>query len=439
MQTIPLPQNIKDEFQTFEALLNGSKEPPLHAIRTQAWGQLQELGIPGPKSEDYRNTPIGKKLSNTVSTNTKTESYWNEKTIKNSKGPNIKGYKIILINGRFDPDLSDAIPGDIGVEITPLNTALGSNQEWVEDFNKRFKGHGNEPFVLLNNAFLKNGYCLKIKEGAQIKDPFLIYHFTDEGGGSAVENCKNFIHAGASSKCAVFTFHYHHGAGNTLINYGEDIIVEANAHLDFLKIQDQTEELFSVDNTRVLQEKDSRFTIFTLSSHGSMIRNNLHIGLNDSGIESNMYGLYLLDGQAHVDHHTIVDHRMPHSVSNELYKGVIDDAAHGVFNGKIFVRKDAQKTNAFQSNKNILLSDDAVINTKPQLEIWADDVKCSHGCTTGQLDEEAQFYLQTRGLSKKSARAMLLFAFAVDVLEHISNTEVKSYLTEIIQKRLNPS
>ena len=168
-----------------------------------------------------------------------------------------------------------------------------------------------------------------------------------------------------------------------------------------------------------------------------MIRNNLQLILDGEGIESHMDGLYILQGDTLADNHTVVDHRKPHANSNELYKGIMDDNAKGVFNGKIYVRPDAQKTNAFQSNRNILLSDKATVNTKPQLEIWADDVKCSHGCTTGQLDEEAMFYLQARGIDKVTARAMMLYAFAGEVLDKIDSEPLKNYFDALISERLH--
>jgi Fe-S cluster assembly protein SufD len=167
-----------------------------------------------------------------------------------------------------------------------------------------------------------------------------------------------------------------------------------------------------------------------------MVRNNLSLNLLDSGCEGNMYGLYLLNGKTHVDNHTNVDHTKPHAQSNELYKGVLADSSRGVFNGKIFVRQDAQKTNAFQQNNNILLSEDAIVNTKPQLEIWADDVKCSHGCTTGQLDEEALFYLRARGLGKEQAKGMLLYAFTGEVMDHIADEAFQNHIVSIVQNRL---
>jgi Fe-S cluster assembly protein SufD len=184
------------------------------------------------------------------------------------------------------------------------------------------------------------------------------------------------------------------------------------------------------------QASSSNFKTFTFSLNGAMVRNNLNIKLDGEGIDTYMNGLYLLKGKTHVDNHTVVDHLKPNCHSSELYKGIMDGNSKGVFNGKIFVRQHAQKTNAFQSNKNILLSDTATINTKPQLEIWADDVSCSHGCTTGQLDMDALFYLQARGIKKEKAKAMLLHAFASDVLETVANEAIKTYLENIITERL---
>jgi Fe-S cluster assembly protein SufD len=167
------------------------------------------------------------------------------------------------------------------------------------------------------------------------------------------------------------------------------------------------------------------------------VRNNLQLSLDGEGIESHMYGLYLLGDDTLADNHTVADHRKPNSFSNEIYKGIMGDSSKGVFNGKIYVRPSAQKTNAFQANRNILLTDKASVNTKPQLEIWADDVKCSHGCTTGQLDEEALFYLQTRGISKETAQAMMLYAFAGEVLENVKHPVIKEYLDKVISERLH--
>lgn len=214
-----------------------------------------------------------------------------------------------------------------------------------------------------------------------------------------------------------------------------EISVDENSRIDYCKIQDAP-NIIEVCNTSITQKDNSHVNTFTLLTEGILVRNNLSISIDGENCESHFHGLSLLKGDTIGDHHTVVDHRKPNSFSNELYKGVMDDKSKGIFNGKIYVRPHAQKTNAFQSNRNILLTEQATINTKPQLEIWADDVKCSHGCTTGQLDDEALFYLQSRGIAKEDARAMLLYAFAMQTIELITNESLKTYIDKLISKRL---
>ncbi|HVK97840.1 MAG TPA: Fe-S cluster assembly protein SufD, partial [Flavisolibacter sp.] len=215
-----------------------------------------------------------------------------------------------------------------------------------------------------------------------------------------------------------------------------EIVVEQDAIVDYYKIQNDAAHTNQVSTTHFRQLGKSVVNSVTISLNGGIVRNNLNIAMEAEHAEANMYGLYFLRGQTHVDNHTIVDNVKPHLLSNELYKGIIDDGATAVFNGKIYVQPDAQKINAFQSNKNILLSENATINTKPQLEIYADDVKCSHGCTVGQLDEDSLFYLRSRGISDKAARALLVHAFAVDILEHIKPAPIRDYVDGLISGRL---
>jgi Fe-S cluster assembly protein SufD len=227
------------------------------------------------------------------------------------------------------------------------------------------------------------------------------------------------------------------GTSDSFINKVSEIVVEENAQVSIYKIQNEDSHSSCVKTTHVRQLGVSKVNSVTITLNGGVIRNNLNFILEAPGCESNMYGLYCVKGNTHVDNHTIVDNQQPHSLSNELYKGIIDENATGVFNGKIFVRQDAQKTNAYQSNKNVLLSDTATVNTKPQLEIFADDVKCSHGCTIGRLDDEALFYLQARGIGEKAAKALLLHAFAVEILDKIELEPIRQYVDQIISERLD--
>jgi len=203
------------------------------------------------------------------------------------------------------------------------------------------------------------------------------------------------------------------------------------------KVQYESEQSFHISTEEVQQAKNSNFTINTFTLNGGIVRNNLHINVNGENCESHLNGAYLLKNKQHVDNHTIVDHKVANCESFELYKGVMDDSSTGVFNGKVFVRKDAQKINAFQSNGNVLLSDNATINSKPELEIYADDVKCSHGSTTGQLDEEAVFYLRARGLSEKSARQLMVSAFIGEVLEKVENQQVLDFIHKVLKDRFD--
>jgi len=215
------------------------------------------------------------------------------------------------------------------------------------------------------------------------------------------------------------------------------VVVGDNAEANFYSIQNDGGNRYQYNLTQFYQLNHSRVNTFAFTLSGKLVRNNLQLALDGEGIESHMIGFYLRENDTLADNHTVVDHKKPNSFSTEFYKGVMDGHSKGIFNGQIYVRPKAQNTNAFQANRNILLTDKAIINTKPQLEIWADDVKCSHGCTTGQLDEEAMFYLRTRGINKETARAMVLYAFAGEILDHVNHPELKVYLDQLVSDRLH--
>jgi Fe-S cluster assembly protein SufD len=227
------------------------------------------------------------------------------------------------------------------------------------------------------------------------------------------------------------------GSAESFTSAVTEVVLEKDARVDFYTIQDDAAHASQVNTLHFRQLDPSYIHAVTVSLNGSLVRNNLNIALEAEHSEAHLYGLYFLKGKTHVDNHTVVDHRQPNCPSNELYKGIIDEQSTAVFNGKIFVQPQAQKTNAYQSNKNILLSGEATVNTKPQLEIFADDVKCSHGCTVGQLDEEGLFYLQSRGIPEKMARALLVHSFAMDILEHIHLPLIREFVDELIENRLD--
>ena len=288
-----------------------------------------------------------------------------------------------------------------------------------------------------NTAAWSDGIFLHIKNNQIVEKPIIIHYLTDGSESEVWSVSRNLIVAGSSSKFTFVEKYDSVGKANHFSNIVTEVVVGENAEANFYSIQNDAGNRYQYNLTQFYQLNHSRVNTFTFTLNGKLVRNNLQLALDGEGIESHMFGLYLLENDTLADNHTVVDHKKANSFSNELYKGVMDGTSKGVFNGKIYVRPNAQKTNAFQANRNILLTDKATINTKPQLEIWADDVKCSHGCTTGQLDEEAMFYLQTRGINKETARAMMLYAFAGEILDHVNHPELKDYLDQLVSERLH--
>ena len=333
-----------------------------------------------------------------------------------------EGYVLILNNGKLEEELSQ-LPSEVSI------SAL-SDQE-IGSIAKPSK----DAFVALNQASFVDGLAVSVPKKTQVEKPILILSFTQANAGQVVQP-RIWIEAGDFAEVTFIEKTILLGEDKVFSNQVVEIKGAFNSKIHYYRLQNEGDQAIEVSNIETDIQKDSQFTAVTISLSGDMLRNNLNLNLLGSNSEGNMYGLYLLNGKTHVDNHTNVDHTIPHAESNELYKGILADQSRGVFNGKIFVRQDAQKTNAFQQNNNILLSEDAVINTKPQLEIWADDVKCSHGCTTGQLDEEALFYLQARGIDKTQAKGLLLYAFAGEVLEHIEDESFHDYCVSLVQERL---
>jgi Fe-S cluster assembly protein SufD len=382
------------------------------------------INLPTNKTEEYRFTPIARVLEKAFpdgfgagdrsqepgirSQETGVRSQESEFNIEELLIPGLDSFVVAVLNGRHSAALSKAD----GLAIRELT----ENEITLPD----------DVFAPLS----KDGILIHAAE--PVSKPVLVLNIST-GSTSIHTSLAVKIEAGAS--ISIIQRSINLSSTPLFQTLVEDFRVEKNGRLEYCKIQD-TKNIIEVCNTSITQADNSHVNTFTLLLDGTLVRNNLSISIDGEHCESHFHGLSLLKGDTIGDHHTVVDHRKPNSFSNELYKGVMDDRSKGVFNGKIYVRPHAQKTNAFQSNRNILLTELATINTKPQLEIWADDVKCSHGCTTGQLDDEALFYLQSRGISKVDARAMLLYAFAMQTTELITTEPLKVHLESLISKRL---
>jgi len=325
-----------------------------------------------------------------------------------------------------------------GLIIISLQDLLLQSKEFKSKWEKRDPILDQNPFYGLNEKLCDNPLVLWVKKGITIENTIDLSVQLKGLDQSALQS-KLIVYLEEGASLSIIETATSSPQHTLFSSYVQEIFVESQAKLTYLKEQDLSDSTTHVDQTFIYQDSESLVDTFTLSLNGGVLRNNLHFYINGEQVVSNLNGLYVPAGQQLMDSHTVVDHRMPNSESNELYKGVLMGNATGVFNGKIFVRKDAQKTNAFQSCRNVLASTKATMNTKPQLEIWADDVKCSHGTTTGQLNEESLFYMRSRGISLAAAKTLLLLAFAQEVIDKIPFAAVKEKLSEKIIGKIQSS
>jgi Fe-S cluster assembly protein SufD len=302
-----------------------------------------------------------------------------------------------------------------------LRTALEFHPGLVEEHLGHYAACGN-PFVALNTAKFEDGAFLHISANTVVENPLWIEYMT---APERTTHPRNLIIVGAGSQVQIVEKYT--GTGQYFTNAVTEIVVGENAIVEHIKLEEESTAAFHVATIQVQQARNSVFKSHNISLGGLLVRNDINAVLS-TGCEGTLNGLYLVNGKQHVDNHTALDHAAPHATSHELYKGILDGESSAVFNGKIFVRKDAQKTDAKQTNKNLVLSENSVINTKPELQILADDVRCTHGATIGQLDEEALFYLRARGIRKTDARDLLIYAFARDVIDRISVPSVREHL-----------
>jgi Fe-S cluster assembly protein SufD len=405
------------------------------AVRTDALKTFQELGLPVGKSEEYKHTPVTRYLEKNF-TFAPSPASAPLKDIKQFFIPGLEANTIVFIDGVYAEEHSTLLDTE-HIRIQRLEEVLASKDGTALQHFGKYINYKSDAFAAWNTAAWNHGIFVHVTDNAIIEQPIVIYHISNATAGEIVAHSRNLLVIGKSSEVTVIEKFSSTGGANHFSNIATEVVVNENAGFNLYTIQNDKGNRYQLGLTEIYQKNASRVNTYTFSLEGKLVRNNLHLQLDGEGIESHMYGLYLLAGDTLADNHTVVDHKKPNSFSNELYKGIMGDSSRGVFNGKIFVRPNAQKTNAFQANRNIALTDKATVNTKPQLEIWADDVKCSHGCTSGQLDEEAVFYLQTRGISKETARAMMLYAFAGEVLDNIKHPVIKDYVDAAVSERLH--
>jgi Fe-S cluster assembly protein SufD len=331
----------------------------------------------------------------------------------------LEAYRLTFVDGVFSSALSQIDDLPKGVQLLPLSKALTENHEAVGGPLGRLTGVDFSPFAALNTAFMEEGAVVRLAPSTRVDKPIILQFLSRANEAPVMSHPRVLIEAGDRSEATVIEHHVGEESAANFTNLVEEIIVGRGTHLTHYKLQELPLADLQVSSIQVEQGRDSRFTSFNINLGGALVRTDLVADLNGEGAEANFNGLFYAQGRQHVDNHTLVNHNAPHTFSNENYKGILDDRAHGVFNGKIFVKRDSQKIEGYQSNANLLLSDRAEIDAKPELEIYADDVKCSHGSTTGQLDEEAVYALRTRGIDEQTARGLLTLAFAGEVMEQV--------------------
>lgn len=429
---ISLYDQLVDEFEN----LNADENDSLSLLRQTAFDAFKKQGFPSIKNEDWKYTNVVPFLKENFELDATTNVDVNalKQIIETASIRFLDCYKIVLVNGKLDESLSD-IPQIKGLKLQALS-AVKNDSRLHHYLEKNIEVEKN-PFAALNTAMFTDGLFIEVERGKFIEKPVHVIHIYTSDKNLFVQPRHLFVAHENSTFSLIESVVNTDDAFAIFVNSVTNVILGQDAQFDHCFINSGKKGKRYIHQTQVSQAFQSLYNNYNFSlPEADMIRNNLNVVLEGKHTESHMYGLYLTTDNQLIDNHSLVDHRMPECNSNELYKGVLFDTSKAVFNGKIFVQLDAQKTNAFQQNNNLLLSDKATIDSKPQLEIFADDVKCSHGATVGSFNTDALFYLRSRGIGENAARALLVNAFAFDVTDQLKNEHVKAHVQKLIKNFL---
>ncbi len=423
-------------FREFENSLNGTANKPIHKIRKAAIEKFSELNFPTLKDEEWRFTNISSLLKENFNPSLNRKNL-STKDVEPFTFNKMSGSLLVFVNGHFEKDLSVVRDLPAGAIVSNLSSEIENDSEIVAKHFGKYADFDNKIFTALSTAYTKDGAVIYVPDGKIIEEPIHVLFIADSKDEKILVQPRNLFIAGKNSQATILEHYAATEDGEYFTNSVTEIFVDENAVLQHVKLQEESINAFHIGRMEVDQERNSNFNSQLISFGGDISRNEFNSKFNDVGGECTLNGLYMTTGTQLFDAHTMIDHAKPFCNSHEHYKGILTDKSRGVFNGKVMVRQDAQKTNAFQENNNLILSNNALINTKPQLEIFADDVKCSHGATIGQLDDDSMFYLKSRGIGFDKARAILLHAFASEVISSIKIEAVKNYLEDILSSRFD--
>lgn len=431
-ETITKESAIATSFAQWEASLNESNAT-IKQHRRSALEAFESLGgIPGRQEAWKYSNPtlaLGKDVQLNLNTTLPVAPAYNDLGLQNVS-------KLVFVDGLFDPALSNVLAEATGVYIGSLAEALKANDDKaLEHFNK-YALNDTEALTALNTAFTNDGAYIFVPKGKVLKHTVEIVNLFTTDNADKLTTIRNLIVAEANAELSVVEKHQY-AAGSALVNELTEVFAGENSTVDIYQLQNAATQQKHINTVQAYASRSSRSNVWNVNYGGAFVRNNVTVDLNGPGAEAHLNGAFYLEGDDHVDNHLLINHNEPDCYSNQLYKGLLDGKSTGVFNGKVYVKRDAQRTNAFQSNKNILLSDEATMNTKPELEIYADDVKCSHGATLGQIDETMLFYLRARGLDKKQAAGILNQAFIAEVIDTMKLDELKEILYRQLAAKFN--
>ncbi len=427
-----LKEKLVSSFMAFENSID--VDTPIHDVRSEAIKVFENKGFPSKRDEAWKYTSLNSVLKHNYSVFPKQENVLDYKEVKKYFIHDIDTYKIIFIDGKYSSHLSQTTHD--GMDVCLMSSALSKPKYRLVIENYFNKAATKDSLSSLNTAFSQEGAYINIPKNKIVQKPIQIIHFSTGNESAQMLQPRNLIVVGENSHVQIIERHQSLTDNAVLTNSVTEIFANKRAIIDYYKIQNDKQTASLIDNTFIKQKRESHVSVHTFSFGGQLTRNNLNFYQEGERIDSTLKGVTIIGDKQHVDHNTLVHHIEPNCESHQDYKGIFADKATGVFNGKVLVEKEAQKTDAFQANNNILLSDKASINTKPQLEIFADDVKCSHGCTIGQLDDSAMFYMRSRGIPEKEAKALLMFAFSNNVLDSVKIPEIKQRITKIIANKL---
>jgi Fe-S cluster assembly protein SufD len=423
-------------FTRFEKSISGKDPTWLRPIRHAAIARFSELGFPTIQDEDWRFTNVGPivRTSFHLAQNGRVELAPQE--VERFMLPGLVCNRLVFLNGEYSPELSSLNSLPHRMKLSSLAKTLKDDQDLLDQHLARYADYGRDAFLALNTAFIKDGAFVYIPRGTVVvEEPIYLVYISTAATDPTIIHPRNLIVVEDNSQATIIEDYVSLADDVYLSNAVTEVVIGQNSVLSHYMIERESKKAFNISTLRVQQDRSSNLTSHSVLLGGALVRNNIHPVMAGEGCECMINGLFMPTGRQHMDNYMRVEHASPHCDSRQLYKGILDGKSRGVFHGRIIVHKNAQKTDAKQTNKNLLLSDEAQIDTKPQLEIYADDVKCTHGATIGQIDQNAIFYLRSRGIAEDSARVFLLLAFASESLQRMKVEPIRGYLEAFVMQR----